>query len=96
MAAKIKKGDTVKVISGAYKGKVGIVSRVDRKNNLVYIDGINVKKKAVKKGENSNENFVYIVHPIHYSNVKKIQPLSNTNDSEKSLDDSDSVTSDTE
>lgn len=96
MAAKIKKGESVKVMSGAYKGKVGIVTRVDRKKNLVYIDGINVKKRAVKKGENSNENFVYTVHPIHYSNVKKIEPLSNTNNSKRSLDDSDSATSETE
>ncbi len=96
MAAKIKKGDSVKVMSGAYKGKVGIVSRVDRKNNLVYIDGINVKKRAVKKGENSNDNFVYIVHPIHYSNVKKIEPLSDTHNSEKSLNGGDFSNRETE
>ncbi|MCX8034737.1 MAG: 50S ribosomal protein L24 [Candidatus Dojkabacteria bacterium] len=95
MAAKIKKGDTVKVMSGAYKGKIGIVNRIDRKNSLVYIDGINVKKRAVKKGEHSNENFVYVVHPIHYSNVKKIEPLSDMRDSQSSLGDSDSATSET-
>ena len=45
---KIRKGDTVKVISGKDKGKEGVVSRVMPSDNKVIVDGINVAKKHQK------------------------------------------------
>jgi large subunit ribosomal protein L24 len=43
---KIKKGDPVVVIAGKHKGKISTVMKVaDQK---VYLDGVNVAKKAVK------------------------------------------------
>jgi large subunit ribosomal protein L24 len=45
---KIRKGDTVKVISGKDKGKEGVVSRVMPADNKVIVDGINVAKKHQK------------------------------------------------
>ena len=45
---KIRKGDTVKVISGKDKGKEGVVSRVLPSDNKVIVDGINVAKKHQK------------------------------------------------
>ncbi|MFM8847391.1 MAG: 50S ribosomal protein L24, partial [Actinomycetota bacterium] len=45
---KIKKGDTVVVISGKDKGKEGTVSRVMPSTNQVIVDGINVAKKHQK------------------------------------------------
>ena len=38
---KIKKGDTVKVITGKDKDKEGKVVYVDRKNGRVLVEGIN-------------------------------------------------------
>ena len=43
---KIKTGDKVKVISGHYKGTVAEVTAVDKKNNKVIVEGVNVVKKS--------------------------------------------------
>ena len=41
---KLRKGDTVKVLSGNDKGKTGEILSVDVKNNKVIVKGINIKK----------------------------------------------------
>ena len=38
-AAKIKKGDSVVVLSGKDKGKTGTISSVDPKSNKAIVDG---------------------------------------------------------
>lgn len=51
---KIKKGDTVQVLSGNDKGKTGEVLEVIPKKEKVIVKGINIRKKHVKprkKGE---------------------------------------------
>ena len=45
---KIKKGDTVKVIAGADKGKQGKVLEVSHKDSKVKVEGVNVIKKHSK------------------------------------------------
>ena len=45
---KIKKGDTVKVIAGADKGKQGKVMEVDAKNGRIKVEGVNVISKHSK------------------------------------------------
>ena len=45
---KLRKGDTVKVLSGNDKGKTGEILSVDVKNNKVIVKGINIKKRATK------------------------------------------------
>ncbi|MBQ9341231.1 MAG: 50S ribosomal protein L24 [Lachnospiraceae bacterium] len=45
---KIKKGDTVKVIAGKDRDKTGKVISIDRKNNRVTVEGINMVKKHMK------------------------------------------------
>ena len=45
---KIKKGDTVRVISGADKDTEGKVIAVDPKNNKVTVEGVHMVKKHVK------------------------------------------------
>ena len=45
---KIKKGDTVRVISGADKDAEGKVIAVDPKNNKVTVEGVHMGKKHVK------------------------------------------------
>jgi large subunit ribosomal protein L24 len=41
----IKKGDTVRVMSGEYSGKTGKISIVDMAKMKVYIEGIQAQKK---------------------------------------------------
>jgi large subunit ribosomal protein L24 len=55
----VRRGDTVKVMSGAQKGKSGKVSRVDLKKGFVYIEGI------VRKNSKGKE----IMIPIRASNL---------------------------
>jgi large subunit ribosomal protein L24 len=70
---KIKKGDKVKVIAGKFKGTIATVQEAIRAENKVIIDGVNVKKRSIKKSDvNSSENFIYLSHPIHVSNVMKV------------------------
>jgi len=71
---KIKKGDTVKVITGDDKGKTGEVLQVLRKEEKVLVKGVNLAKKAVKPTEeNPKGGFEFIEKPIHISNVKKVE-----------------------
>ena len=67
---KIKKGDKVKVIAGADKGKTGIVQKVFPKTNKVVVEGINVHKKHNKPTQQTPEGSVLDVYvPIDASNV---------------------------
>ncbi len=45
---RLKKGDTVVVLSGKYKGKTGKVSATHPNQNKVTIDGINIVKRHTK------------------------------------------------
>ena len=48
MKLSVKKGDTVKVIAGADKGKQGKVMEVDAKNGKIKVEGVNVISKHSK------------------------------------------------
>jgi large subunit ribosomal protein L24 len=65
----IRKGDEVIVLTGNDKGRVGKV--IARSKELVLVEGVNVRKKAVRKSEqNPKGGFVDSERPIHLSNVK--------------------------
>lgn len=49
--SRIKKDDIVKIISGANKGQTGKAVRVDAKNQLVYVDGLGVRKRNIKPNQ---------------------------------------------
>jgi large subunit ribosomal protein L24 len=55
---KIKTGDTVKVISGHYKGTVSEVKSVDPKNNKIIVEGVNMIKKSLKPNQQNPEGGV--------------------------------------
>ena len=58
-AMKIKKGDTVQVITGTDKGKEGKVVSVDAKNNKVVVEGVNMVSKHTKpNAQNQNGGIV--------------------------------------
>lgn len=40
----IRKGDEVKIMRGKFKGKIGKVEEVDRKKEVVYIEGVRIQK----------------------------------------------------
>ena len=66
----IKKGDTIKVISGKDKGKIGEVTQILRHSHQVIIKDINIKKKHIKpKKEGEVGRISQFEAPIDASNV---------------------------
>ena len=67
---KIKKGDTVKVLSGKDRGKTGTILRTLPATDQVIIEGINVATKHQKnKQTNSQGQIIEKAMPLHVSNV---------------------------
>lgn len=66
----VKKGDTVQIVSGRDKGKVGEIKQALPKLSKVVVEGVNVKTKHVKpQQEGETGQIVTIEAPIHSSNV---------------------------
>ncbi|NCJ08029.1 50S ribosomal protein L24 [Synechococcales cyanobacterium C] len=66
----VKKGDTVQVISGKDKAKVGEVLKVLPKESKVVVSGVNIKTKHVKpQREGESGQITTLEFPIHSSNV---------------------------
>ena len=67
---KIKTGDTVKVITGHYKGTTGKVTSVNPTKNTVTVEGVNIAKKANKPTQaNPDGGITQFEAPINASNV---------------------------
>ncbi len=65
-----KKDDTVFVISGADRGKSGKVIRVDRKKGKVYVQGMAMHKKTIRRSQDKPQGGIIDVEgPIDISNV---------------------------
>ncbi|HEY9665458.1 MAG TPA: 50S ribosomal protein L24 [Coleofasciculaceae cyanobacterium] len=66
----VRKGDTVQVISGRDKGKVGEILQAIPKSSEVIVKGVNIKTKHVKpRQEGETGQIVTFEAPIHSSNV---------------------------
>jgi large subunit ribosomal protein L24 len=66
----VKKGDTVQVISGRDKGKVGEVLKVIPKTSQVVVEGVNIKTKHIKPtSEEESGQIDTREFPVHSSNV---------------------------
>ncbi len=80
MKFKIRKGDTVKVISGrkADKGKQGEVIKVYRNQQRVAVQGVNIRKKhqgqIQAQGRTMSPGIIEFEGPIHISNVMLVCP----------------------
>ncbi len=71
----IKKGDKVRVIAGADRGKEGTVQRVYPRLNKVVVEGVNVHKKHRKPSQSVPEGTIVDIYvPIDASNVQIIDP----------------------
>ncbi len=66
----VKKGDTIQVISGRDKGKVGEILNALPRSSQVIVKGVNVKTKHVKpQQEGESGQITTFEAPIHSSNV---------------------------
>ncbi|MBP0444962.1 50S ribosomal protein L24 [Roseomonas sp. SSH11] len=77
MAAKIKKGDRVQVLTGKDKGKRGEVLSVSPVENRAVVQGVNIVKRHAKpQGMNQPGGIQEKEAPIHLSNLALIDPKS--------------------
>ncbi len=72
--AHVKKNDLVVVISGADKDKRGNVLSVDHKKDRVVVEGVNQRKRAVRRSAaNPQGGILEKECPIHISNVMQAE-----------------------
>jgi large subunit ribosomal protein L24 len=71
---KIRKGDTVAVLTGRDKGKTGEVLRVIPADNRVLVQGVNTVKRHTKAKPGQTGGIVEKENPIHASNVALVDP----------------------
>jgi large subunit ribosomal protein L24 len=86
---KIKKGDSVVVITGRDKGKTGEVLRVLPADSRIIVQGINVAKRHARPRMGDPGGIIEKELTIHISNVAHIDPRSSkpTRIGYKNLDD---------
>lgn len=66
---KIKKNDTVIILSGDDKGKTGVVKKAMPKENKVIVEGINMVKRHTKPSQANAGGIVSKEAAINASNV---------------------------
>ena len=66
---KIKTGDTVIVLSGDDKGKIGKVLKAMPKENRVVVEGVNIQTKHQKQTQKERAEIKHVEGPIDVSNV---------------------------
>ena len=74
---RLKKGDTVVVRAGKYKGQTGKVTATHPRDNKVTVEGINIVKKHVKPNQQHPQGaIVELAKPIWVSKVSIVEPTS--------------------
>ena len=69
----VKKGDTVKIITGKDKGKSGVIVRALPKTNQVVIDGVAMAKRHRRGVQGQTGRIVERPRPIDASNVTLVE-----------------------
>jgi len=71
----IKKGDTVLVLAGEYKGTEGKVLEVITKTNKAIVEGVNmISKHSKPNAQNPQGGIVKQEAPVHISNLMLVEP----------------------
>lgn len=78
MKTKLKKGQTVKLIVGADKGKTGEIIKLFPSTYSALVKGLNIKKKHQKPTKEQKGGIVNIEKPVHLSNLKVIDGKKDT------------------
>jgi large subunit ribosomal protein L24 len=75
MAARIRKGDTVVVISGKDKGKTGKIMRILREEDRVIVEGVNLVKRHTRPTpRNPSGGIIEREQALHASKVMPVDP----------------------
>jgi large subunit ribosomal protein L24 len=75
MAARIKKNDSVMIIAGKERGKIGKVIRVQPQQERAVVERLNMVKRHVKpRGPQDSGGILEKEASIHLSNVMLVDP----------------------
>ncbi|HEV2559187.1 MAG TPA: 50S ribosomal protein L24 [Microvirga sp.] len=74
MAAKIKKGDKVVVLTGRDKGKTGEVVQVMPKEERALVRGVNLVKRHQRQTATAEGGIISKEAPLHLSNLAYADP----------------------
>ena len=74
MAAKIKKGDKVVVLTGRDKGRSGEVVQVMPKDDKALVRGVNMVKRHQRQSMNQEGGIISKEAPLHLSNIALADP----------------------
>jgi large subunit ribosomal protein L24 len=78
MAARLRKGDLVAVISGNDRGKRGRVLRILPERDRVVVEGVNLVYKHLRRSQQHPQGGrVHREAPVHVSNVMPVDPETN-------------------
>lgn len=66
---KVKKGDTVQVTTGKYRGQTGKVTKVLLDESKVIVEGVNIVTRHAKPSQMNPEGPYEVTRPVHISNV---------------------------
>jgi len=77
MAAKIKKGDKVVVLTGRDKGRTGEVIQVRPTESRALVRGVNIVKRHQRQSQTQEGGIISKEAPIHLSNLAYADPKTN-------------------
>ena len=72
MAAKLRKGDKVVVLTGRDKGKQGEITQVMPKDGKAVVEGVNIAIRHTKQSAQSQGGRLPVAMPIDLSNLALI------------------------
>jgi large subunit ribosomal protein L24 len=74
MAARIRKGDRVVVLTGRDRGKKGEVLRLYPKDDRALVSGVNIVKRHQRQTQRQQAGIISKESPIHLSNIAHADP----------------------
>ena len=75
MAAKIKKGDRVVLLTGKDKGRTGNVTKVMPKDSRVFVSGLNMVQRHTRPSQGDPQGGIkHKEASLHLSNVAIVDP----------------------
>lgn len=74
MAAKLKKGDKVVVLTGRDKGKEGEITKVMPKEGRALVDGVNMVVRHTRQSQSNQGGRIPQAAPIQLSNLALVDP----------------------
>ncbi|MEM0975925.1 MAG: 50S ribosomal protein L24 [Pseudomonadota bacterium] len=74
MAAKLKKGDKVVVLTGKDKGREGEIAQVMPTTNKAIVTGINTAVRHTRQSQQSQGGRIPVDMPVNLSNLALVDP----------------------